>query len=212
MSKLSDQGNTAPKVEGGGAVRGAGLSREDILAAAVTAFSRKGYRGTSLQDVAEVLCVTRQAIYYHYRNKHAILLAMFEQFFDKLSNAVAEARESESDPALRFERMLKAHIITVAKTPEMSAVFTKEFESLLEEARAAVRLRRRLYQEMFVHDYEAAQRVGRVRDLPPGATVSLLFGAANWTFRWYDEQRTGLTVEELAGLALELFGRGYEVS
>lgn len=188
------------------------MSRDDILAAAVTAFSRKGYRGTNLQDVAGVLGVTRQAIYYHYRNKHAILLAMFEQFFDRLSDAVAQAREQESDPALRFERMLKAHIITVAETPEMSSVFTREYESLLEDARAMIRQRRRLYQDMFVSDYEAAQRVGRVRDLPPAATVSFLFGAANWTFRWYDERRTGMAVEELADLALELFGRGFEVS
>lgn len=212
MRKPSEDGPAALDSERGAAVRGAGLTRDDILSAAVTAFSRKGYRGTNLQDVASALGVTRQAIYYHYRNKHAILLAMFEQFFNRLSDVVAQAREQESDPALRFERMLKAHIITVAETPEMSSVFTKEYESLLEDAQAAIRQRRRLYQEMFVGDYEAARKVGRVRDLPAAATVSLLFGAANWTFRWYDEKRTGMSVEELADLALDLFRRGLEVN
>ncbi|MDQ6525229.1 TetR family transcriptional regulator [Nocardioides sp. LHD-245] len=188
-----------------------GTTREDILQAAIVAFSRNGYRGTNLQDVAGELGVTRQAIYYHYRDKHAILLAMFESFFDRLSDAVATAREAESDPTLKFDRILVAHLVTVAAAPELSAVFTRDYKNLSPEARSAIHKRRRMYQKVFVADFEVAQAAGRFRtELPAHTTVSLMLGAANWTFRWYDPAFARQTPEELAALALDLFRRGLD--
>ncbi|MDO8211124.1 TetR/AcrR family transcriptional regulator [Conexibacter sp. CPCC 206217] len=186
------------------------LSREEILAESVGAFSRNGYRGTNLQDVAEVLGVTRQAIYYHFRNKHAILLALFESFFDRLGEGVYEARAAQPDPALQFEAMLRAHIVTVARHPEMSSVFTREFESLVPDERSKIQQRRRLYQGMFSESLAAAQAAGRVRrDLPVGPTMSLLFGAANWTFRWFREDRGEMSAEQLAEMMMDLFRSGF---
>jgi AcrR family transcriptional regulator len=187
------------------------LSREEILAAAVTAFSQKGYRGTNLQDVAAVLGVTRQAIYYHYRNKHALLHEMFERFFDDLDEAVEAAATAEADPAKRFEQMLRAHVIIVARTPATSSIFTREFEALQPEAQSAVRQRRRGYQARFVEAYTALEEAGEARALPTGETISLMFGAVNWTFRWYDPTRSKISPEALADLVLDLFRSGYAV-
>lgn len=185
------------------------LKRDDILEASVTAFSRKGYRGTNLQDVADVLGVTRQAIYYYYRNKHALLLEMFEQFFDRLDSAVDAATEHAADPAERFENMFRAHVLTVADAPARSSIFTREFEALDPEAQAAIRKRRRRYQQRFVEAFKVMAAQGEARDLPPREAVSLLFGAANWTFRWYEPKRGSLTPDELADLVLDLFRSGY---
>jgi AcrR family transcriptional regulator len=186
-----------------------GLSRDDIRQAAVVAFSAKGYRGTNLQDVASVLGVTRQAIYYYYSNKHALLLEMFEEYFNDLDRAVDEALDGVADPRLRFEAMLRAHVLTVVRTPELSSIFTREYEALEPEARRSVRGQRRAYQQRFVKAFEAMGAVGEARELPASAVVSLMFGAANWTFRWYDHRRHEMDPEELADLVMSLFRSGY---
>jgi AcrR family transcriptional regulator len=187
---------------------GRNISSADILKAATVVFSEHGYRGSNLQHVAGKLGVTRQAIYYYYPNKHAILLSLFEHFFDQLDDAVEAVLVADSDPALRFEKLVRAHMRCVASKPELSAIFTKEYGSLLPEARDAVRERRRRYHQAFVEAYENGRDLGELRDLPVHPTVSLTLGAVNWIFRWY---RGTPPIEDLTDIAITLFRDGYRV-
>lgn len=189
--------------------RGNTLKREDILEVAVDAFSQKGYRGTNLEDVAVLLGITRQAIYYHYRNKHALLLEMFEEFFDRIDAAVEEASQKDADSVKRFENMVRAHVLTITDVPALSAIFTREFEALEPESREMIRRRRRSYQRLFMEAYKVMADSGAARPLPEREVVSLIFGAANWTFRWYDRRRSSLNPDELTDLLLDLFRSGY---
>lgn len=192
-----------------GAVHQHGLSREDILRTATTCFARNGYRGTNLGDVAAELGVTRQAIYHYFRSKHEVLLSLFNQFFDALDEVSLKAQEEFSDPAERFEHMYRAHLIEVARVPELSSIFTKEHVSLEPIARDRVQVRRREYHQRFLVAYESAQEAGAFKPGPAGPSVSLMLGAANWIFRWYREARSPLSPEELGDLALSLFSHGY---
>lgn len=51
-------------------------TRDRILDVALRLFTEKGFDATSLQEVADELGVTKAALYYHYRSKEDILLAL----------------------------------------------------------------------------------------------------------------------------------------
>src|SRR5690606_10590111 len=51
-------------------------TREQILDAAELVFHRKGVSCTSLNDIAAEAGVTRGAIYWHFKNKHDVFIAM----------------------------------------------------------------------------------------------------------------------------------------
>jgi AcrR family transcriptional regulator len=200
---------TASEVtRGGSAARrnGRNTSSPEILEAATVVFSEHGYRGSNLNHVAAKLGVTRQAIYYYYPTKHAILLALFQRFFDQLEEAAASVRSADPDPATLFEMLLRTHIRCVAQRPELSSIFTKEYGSLEPDARQHIRERRRAYHETFVSAYEAGRKSGQLRDLPVQPAVSLILGAANWIFRWY---RGTPSIDELTDVAIALFRDGY---
>jgi TetR/AcrR family transcriptional regulator, cholesterol catabolism regulator len=184
-----------------------GISRDDIRAAAVKAFSANGYRGTNLGEVAAELGVTRQAIYYHYPNKHALLFEMFDLFFEDLRTAVKEVGEAEADPTVRFEKMLREHVLRVIGASDLTSIFTREFESLDPDAQKLVRKWRQEYQRSFVTAFEEMVATGGARPLPPGPAVSLVIGAANWTFRWYDPRK--MDADDLVALLLGLVRDGY---
>ncbi|MGY2077604.1 MULTISPECIES: TetR/AcrR family transcriptional regulator [unclassified Blastococcus] len=65
-----------------GSGRSAGAQR--VLDAALDLFSEHGFEGTSLQDIADRLGVTKAAVYYHFHTKDEILLALVEPAFDEL--------------------------------------------------------------------------------------------------------------------------------
>ncbi len=50
--------------------------REQLLESARELFVRKGYRGTSTEDIARNAGLTKGALYFHFKNKEEILLAL----------------------------------------------------------------------------------------------------------------------------------------
>lgn len=54
-------------------------TRDEILDVAYEAFAEKGYRGTSLADVANRIGVTRPALYYHFKSKEDLFKAVYER-------------------------------------------------------------------------------------------------------------------------------------
>jgi len=54
-------------------------TRQDLLRAALTVFSQKGYTATRLEDVARAAGVTRGAIYHHFGSKAELYSALIEE-------------------------------------------------------------------------------------------------------------------------------------
>jgi len=56
-------------------------SRAAILDAALQLFSRQGFRGTSIRDVAAKANVSTGSVYHHFRDKEELLSTLLEQFW-----------------------------------------------------------------------------------------------------------------------------------
>jgi AcrR family transcriptional regulator len=67
-----------------------------IVAAAVDLFVSRGIDATSLQMIADALGITKGAVYYHFKTKHEIVLAVCADSFDQLDEVVVEAETIES--------------------------------------------------------------------------------------------------------------------
>ena len=72
----------------------AAQTRQDILEAALTVFSQKGYHATRLADIANAADVTRGAIYHHFDNKAKLYNDLITEASTIGSNAIQEAMAS----------------------------------------------------------------------------------------------------------------------
>ncbi|MFD6354234.1 TetR family transcriptional regulator [Nocardia tengchongensis] len=75
--------------------------RAQILAAAMTLFAEKGYRGTSLAAVAEAAGITRSGVLHHFSSKEALLSAVLAERDVQAFDAVEVDRAYEGPAALR---------------------------------------------------------------------------------------------------------------
>jgi len=55
--------------------------REQILTAALTCFSRKGYHQTTMDDIVEASGLSKGGLYWHFASKKELFLALFDQLF-----------------------------------------------------------------------------------------------------------------------------------
>ena len=66
-------------------------TRERIMDAALTIFSRKGYHETRIDEIVEAAATSKGSIYFHFPNKEKLFLALVDQFADLLERRVTEA-------------------------------------------------------------------------------------------------------------------------
>ena len=59
-------------------------SRTQVLEAALDLFSHRGYRATSIRDIADRAGVSTGAVYHHFSDKETMFRALLEQYFDAI--------------------------------------------------------------------------------------------------------------------------------
>jgi AcrR family transcriptional regulator len=64
-------------------------TRQRILDTALRLFATRSYAAASLQDIADELGVAKAAVYYHYRTKQDILVAIMEPGFRTMDESMA---------------------------------------------------------------------------------------------------------------------------
>jgi AcrR family transcriptional regulator len=87
------------------------LKRQAVLRTAAGLFRTKGVENTTLGDVAEVLHVSKPTVYYYFRNKEEVLLALVEaavaEFVDPALHPDDYPLVPGASGADRFERFVR---------------------------------------------------------------------------------------------------------
>ena len=81
-------------------------ARERVIDAAVELFAEHGVQGTSLRMIADRLGVAKGAVYYQFRSKDDIVLALLTPLFDAIARVVEEA-EAQSSPQRRRDTAIR---------------------------------------------------------------------------------------------------------
>jgi len=80
-------------------------TKKGILDAAVDAFFEKGVAGATLDDIARIAGITRGGVYWYYKNKQEIFLAIHEKLHTSLTDEIIRLIEDDpADPLGAIER------------------------------------------------------------------------------------------------------------
>jgi AcrR family transcriptional regulator len=96
-------------------------TRQRLLDVAVALVSQHGFAGTSLQMIADELGFTKAAIYYHFRTRDDLLVALMKPILRQIREVV-EAAESERTPRTQMDAMVVGFAGIVAKNRSLAAV------------------------------------------------------------------------------------------
>src|SRR5258708_28283126 len=111
---------------------------ERILDAATRVFATKGYHGTLVDEIALEAETSKGGVYFHFPNKQAIFLALFDRLADILRDRVESAVAKESEPIGRTEAALKVVLDTFASHRRLARLFMVEALGAVPEFTARV--------------------------------------------------------------------------
>ena len=173
-----------PRKAKGQTARGGDSRRDELLEAAARRFATRGYEGTSIRDIAKDVGMLPGSIYYHFKSKEDLLIAVHEKGVQQVMEAVRrEVEQAGDDPWDRLTAAAEAHLESLlgenAFSPVVTPQFTKSFD---EPLRSTLISQRDEYENYFVS-------LMKKLPLPTGVSRRLfrlaLLGSLNWTLTWY---------------------------
>ncbi|MFI9253632.1 ScbR family autoregulator-binding transcription factor [Streptomyces sp. NPDC053069] len=73
-------------------------TRAQVLDTAAALFAERGYEATSIVDIAERVGMTKGAVYFHFKNKEAMAIAIVEKNYERWPALLEEVRTLDLDP------------------------------------------------------------------------------------------------------------------
>ncbi len=101
-------------------------TRDRVLQVAQALFAERGYRGTSLRDIAKRIGIKASSLLHHFPSKQQLYLAVLDKMFESLedaANAIAWGRESRQE---RMRQAVGDAIDFIASHPDFVRIMWKE--------------------------------------------------------------------------------------
>ena len=180
-------------------------TRSRLLAAAVDAFSARGFHGTSTRDLAAAAGMSPAAVYVHYRSKEELLFELALTGHREVLALVRTVDDPAAPPAARLHAVMWAFARHHAVGHVGARVVNYELAALDGAHRAQIRELRRQINETVRGLVDAGVAAGAFRtDDPRTATLALLSMGIDIA-RWYHDDGD-LSPDQIAdfyaGLAL----------
>ena len=100
--------------------------RDAILDTSAKLFSQHGYKEVSIRDIAQACGMTNAALYYHFKNKEDLFLAMLERDHEKTLVALREAANGPGDLREDLKQLVAQYAaITCERPPVVSDVVAR---------------------------------------------------------------------------------------
>ncbi|RUM28058.1 MAG: TetR/AcrR family transcriptional regulator [Aquifex sp.] len=93
-------------------------TKEKILEAALRLFSKKGFRETTIKDIAKEVGITEGAIYRHFNSKDEIIHDLLISITNELKEAIVKSMEKGGNEEEIFKNIIEALIDYAFNKPE----------------------------------------------------------------------------------------------
>jgi AcrR family transcriptional regulator len=198
---MASTNNDSPSTQKGGRKR-TGLRRalveKEILDRAAELFAERGFTGTSLQDVAEALGMSRTALYYYMSSKEAILGRLVEN----LSAADAKTldgirRKRSATPGEKLREMARGLAHNAGSNPEQTRILTENRHHLPPDLAETDRVAERSILRSIEAVIGDGIQAGDFRAVTPRSAALSIIGMCVWTAWWVspDERQV---IDEIA--------------
>ena len=124
--------------------------REKLLAVAAELFLHNGYDSVTVEMICAKAGISGPALYRHFQNKQALLIAVVEKDLKSLHRFARETVESQPDPATALAIMVEHHILSVIDAPPTPLIFHKNEHAFPEADRRRIRREMNLYAEEWI--------------------------------------------------------------
>ncbi|MGB3071569.1 MAG: TetR/AcrR family transcriptional regulator [Ottowia sp.] len=164
-----------------------GNREEQLLDIARHLFAKRGFRATSLRDIAEVAKISKAALYYHFPNKDELYEKVVIQSLDALVQMVSADVARANTPTERVLAFMRSSANFLDHHREHWLAGAHAFREAGQTERRGVALHLRdTYEKLLRRCVSEGIASGEFRsDMDPAMATRFLLSALNYVTRWH---------------------------
>ena len=161
--------------------------KQEILRSAAAVLVEKGYQGTTMEEIAAKLLMTKGSMYYYFKNKDDLLYQCHLMIMELCLEGIEKVVNSDSNPIEKLRNAIKEHILLATSEKSMFMALAKPNHNFSEEQLKEVLQLRKSYSQYFdrIINEGIAKQVFDNVDVKMVRLIIL--GALNWIQEWYDQ-------------------------
>jgi len=187
--KAAPGGDRTPRENGGSRGTKADRTRTRVLDAAAKVFSRKGYTGTRLSDIAAEADMHPGSLYYHFRTREELVdevLRVGQGRVDRFARNRLAAMPPNATNLARLRELITAHAEMVLEFGDYTSAMIRIIGQVPEDVHQRRLHDQRQYGQYWRSLFKDAQTDGELRaDVDLSAMMMLILGALNSAPDWY---------------------------
>ncbi|TIC87050.1 TetR/AcrR family transcriptional regulator [Crenobacter intestini] len=177
--------------------------RMELVRIAARLFRDQGYERTTVRDIGTAAGMQSGSLFYHFRTKEEILVAVMALGITRTTEQLAAALARENKPLERVRALFHVHLNSLLGENQAALeVMLYEWRSVSSESRPGLIVLRDRYEALWQQVLDEAAAAGLVKANTRLLRRTLL-GSLHWTVQWYNRSGT-LGVAELADQIMAL--------
>ena len=161
-----------------------GIKRRAVLQEAAASFNSKGYHGTSMNEIAGSLGVTKAALYHYFPNKNALLVGCFDYAMEAAFASLDRGRKQGRNGRERLILTIAGYVTELLDELNCCVVLMEEHALEPDDKAKLVQQR-----DKFERGLRALVREGiadgSVTPCDPKLAIFVILGAMNWVPKWF---------------------------
>lgn len=163
--------------------------KERIAEAATDIFIKKGYNGSSLQDIAQAVGISKAGIYHYFKTKEEILYHILSTHHEKNIKTYAGIRKvlegSDLDSVTTLKKLIRSYSDLTASRQSINLLAMRERHQLTGVHRENYH---RLNKKIFNYIKRDIRKIdGLKKDLDVNTILFMFIAMSNWFAYWFKE-------------------------
>lgn len=176
----------------------------EIIEAAVKLFEKKGYKATSIRDIAASINLTQGTIYHYVSNKEELLYEINDRLISFVLENQEEILNMKGSYADKVRRVMKDIFNTLSNHNAYVMVLIREYKNLSGENLRRIIEKRDQYEGLVQKIIEEGISRKEFKDIDPKIAAMGLFGMCNWATIWLRPQGR-LSVDEILDIFADIY-------
>lgn len=177
---------------------------QEIIAEAARLFKEKGYRATTLEDIAAAVGMLKGSLYYYIRSKEELLYLVVQQPIHQAYNRLEEIVNSDAPVKTKIAQAFANHMMLFHQHYPHIAVYLHDFHNLKQKLQQSEIEAPKHYQRLWTKLLKQGVESGELRqDLDVRVVGYAMLGMCNWAYRWYNPSGN-MSAEDVADIFTKL--------
>lgn len=187
------------------------LVENELLDQAAALFAERGFEGTTLQDIAEAIGITRPSLYNYIKSKDDLLGMLVAGLTETAAAELAELEASDLSPSERLATSVRSVVARICEHPARFRLLDRSEHILPESFRQRHAAARRAILSHMSAIIAAGIETGEFWPNDERTAALSILGSCNWVAWWFRPDAPGAdpeaVVRQMAEMAVRSVAR-----